>query len=139
MSDVIQLFQPSPARDCDGCGEAHFEPGTLCNVCRSKQSAVAPVDVARSAASVIDDLERWERQGYPMAGPIGDVLKKARQLYDAVGPRVQSSAPGEILFLDGEFWALPADADGVQLGPFGSADAAEAKLVAFAADKPVTP
>jgi hypothetical protein len=136
MSEVIHLFRPIASRDCDGCGEAHHEPGTLCKVCRARQAAVPTVFIASSAASVISDLERWERQGHPLAGPLADALKNARQLYDAVGPRVQDAAPGEIHYLEGECWAFPRDADGVQLGPFPNAEAAEAALVEFAANKP---
>lgn len=138
MSEVVHLFPPFvAARDCDGCGDAHHEPGTLCKGCRSRQPSTPDTFVVRSTASVIADLERWERQGHPLAGPLADALKSARRLYDAVGPRVQSAAPGEIHYLSGEFWAFPSDADGVQLGPFPCADAAETALVEFAANRPV--
>lgn len=133
MSEIIELFQPLPVRDCQACGEAHHEPGTLCRVCRSRQPAISDASVAASTASVISDLERWQRQGHPLAGPLADAMKKARSLYDAVGPRIQTAAPGEIHYLDGEFWGFPADADGVQLGPFPDSIAAERALMEFAA------
>lgn len=137
MADVIHLFPPFlPSRDCEGCGDAHHEPGTLCPACRSRRAPVADAFKASGAANVIADLERWSRQGHPLAGPLADALNNARKLYDALGPRIQSAAPGEILFLDGEFWALPFAADGVQLGPFGECGLAEAALVAFAANTP---
>src|SRR6478735_7671661 len=134
MAEVVHLFPSRALRDCEGCGDSHGEPGTLCARCRWRQPAKPPVFVSNSAASVIADLERWERQGYPLSGPLADALKNARQLYDALGPSIQD-APGEIYYLEGECWAFPENADGGQLGPFPNVEAAEMALAEFAANR----
>jgi hypothetical protein len=134
MAELIHLFQPAALRDCEGCGNAHREPGTLCVVCRARRPQVLPVAVADAAASVIADLERLDKNRFPLADPIASVLKKARELYDAVGPR-RDDPPGEIHYIEGEFWAHPADDAALRLGPFGSADLADDSLVARAAKR----
>ncbi len=136
MADVIHLFPAAPigSRDCESCGDTHVEPGKLCIICRSKQGPVPDVFVANSLASCISDLEQLKRQGYPMPEPLLSAIESARKLYDAVGPRIQLAAPGEIHYMEGELWAFPADADGIQLGPFPDSYTAEHALVEFAAN-----
>jgi hypothetical protein len=137
MSEVVHLFPPFVAgRDCEGCGDAHHELGTLCAGCRLQQPTHPDTFVVNATASVIADLELWDRQGHPLAGPLADALKSARKLYDAVGPRVQGATPGEIHYVAGEYWAFPADSNGVQLGPYPSSERADAALVEFAANTP---
>lgn len=134
MAELIHLFQPAALRDCEGCGNSHREPGTLCVVCRARRPQVLPVVVADAAASVIAELERLDKSRFPLADPLASVLKKARELYDAVGPR-RDDPPGEIHYVEGEFWAHPADDTALRLGPFGSAKAANEALVERAAKK----
>ena len=132
MSEVVHLFQLN-SRECAGCADAHHEPGTLCFACRSQRAPTAPATVAGSVASVIADLEHLEGNRFPLANPILNALKKARELYDAVGPRMQD-APGEIHFIEGEFWAHPADGE-APIGPFGCAELADDALVERAANR----
>lgn len=135
MAEVVQLFPVIvTARDCEGCGGTHYEPGMLCPTCRTRKPAPVPAVVARSVAEVIADLEQLNKERYPLSDLMIGALKNARAVYDAVAPRLQD-ATGEIHFVDGEFWAVPADDHSVRMGPFGSAEFADDALVERATKK----
>ena len=141
MSEVIHLFPPADlARECVACGSSHQELGVLCVACRGRQVELPADYLTGIAASTISDLERWERQGHPLSGPLADALRNARRMYDAVTPRIRMMPLGEVHYLSGEFWGFPVDADGVQLGPFGEPEQAEQALVEFSSqEKPRDP